>query len=383
MIEDNRSYKFLVSTIGDPESASTYSGVPYQLFKAMDSYSLIVKRINGYKIQPVDYLTGYYDIKKSLSKKKPYRNALWRYRQRTISKLSNRIDNIISGTEFDIFLQIGCGGLPTSGSIKIAHIEIPISMAMSDTTYATSYGFYDIPEAVIDDASKGEKRFIDGCDLIWTNTEWTADGLRKLGVPDEKLFIFPPCINLTPGRTYRQRELTCPKILFIGKDWERKGGPQLVDALRLLLTSFPDATLDIIGCTPNIDHPSVKVHGFIDKGSRAGFEKLKQITESCNIFCMPSQWESTGIVYFEAMENSLPVVMVKGQGREDLFQGICTVLDNPAPDTIAYGIENLIHNASITHATALKAYQAVTDKYNYEKLLEKLIERIDIIRSKK
>ena len=190
MNKNAKNLKFVVSTIGDPTSASTYSGVPYQLFKAMDKASLIKQRINGYDIKKLDYFSGFFDIKKSFTKKKPYRNALWRFRQATTKKLSTRIDKKLANQEFDVFFQIGCGGLPSRNCLKVAHIEIPICLAMSDEVYAKSYGFYDLPKSIIEDALSGESEFIDQCDLIWTNTQWTADNLRKIGLPEEKLLVF-------------------------------------------------------------------------------------------------------------------------------------------------------------------------------------------------
>ena len=61
--------KFLVSTIGDPESASTYSGVPYNLFGTMDQKELIVKRINGFDVRKFDAASGYFDLYQSLKRR--------------------------------------------------------------------------------------------------------------------------------------------------------------------------------------------------------------------------------------------------------------------------------------------------------------------------
>ena len=378
---DNPGYRFVVSTIGDPYSASTYSGVPFQLFKAMDKSSLITKRVNGYEVNKLDYISGFFDIKKSIARKRPYRNALWRYRQSTIAKLSRRLDVQLSELNYDVFLQIGCGGLPSNDCFKVAHIEIPISMAMTDNSYAQSYGFYDLPQKTVDDAISGELTFIENCDLIWTNTQWTADGLRKLGVPEEKLLIFPPCINASESRSYVEPRLSEPRLLFIGKDWERKGGPELVSAFELLQIKYPDATLDIIGCKPEIRNQSVRVHGFIDKGTPSGEQRLKEITRNSNIFCMPSQWESTGIVYFEAMENSLPVIMVKGQGREKLFEGISTILEDSNPQTIADAVDHLLSNQETTTRMTKKAFDAVKNTYNYDNFIDVLLHRIKTIRN--
>ena len=352
--------KIVGSAIGDPYSASTYSGVPYQIFRHLSESGLLVGRTNGFRLRPVDYFCGYVDIQKSILFRKLYRNALWRFRKSSIVAMSKRLSSQLARTEYDVFLQIGCGGLPNSGCFKVSHIEIPIHLALSDEEYSRSYGFYGFSKSKVEEALAGEKYYMDQCDLIWTNTEWTANAIVKAGVPREKIFVYPPCINLDPNRKFTSKNFDNPHLLFIGKDWERKGGPSLVAAYKMILDSNPHATLDIIGCSPSLEPvKGLSVHGFLDKRKPQDFEKFSAILAKSNIFCMPSSWESTGIVYFEAMERSLPVIMVEGQGREELFKDIAHIMPDNEPATIANTIEALMSNKEQSLKKAILAYVTV------------------------
>jgi glycosyltransferase involved in cell wall biosynthesis len=91
-------------------------------------------------------------------------------------------------------------------------------------------------------------------------------------------------------------------ILFIGIDWERKGGPELVAAFALLRAKYPQATLTIVGANPPIDEPGVEVIG------RVPVEELPQYYQKAAIFCLPTKLEPFGIVVVEAMAYHLPIV---------------------------------------------------------------------------
>ncbi|MAE92346.1 MAG: hypothetical protein CMI67_22695 [Pelagibaca sp.] len=374
--------KFLVSTIGDPESASTYSGVPYNLFGTMDQKELIVKRINGFDVRKFDAASGYFDLYQSLKRRKPYRSSFWRYRPSTIKKLSARIDAKVFGMDFDVFFQIGSGGLPSTECIKVAHIEIPLHTCINEPIFAASYGFDRVSTSVLKDALDGEKRFFHSCDIIWTNTEWTKEQLKMAGAPDDKIFVFPPCVR-KENIAHQLRRFDTPRLLFIGKDWERKGGPQVVRAYLDIKKKYPQSTLDIVGCNPKMSAiEGVSIHGFLDKRNPKNLELLNSIYERVNVFLMPSSWESTGIVYFEAMQRSLPVVMISGQGREHLFDGIAKIAEDASPSALLDKIDELFSSEADTIALVDKAYLAVNEKYTYDVFIDELLARIESVKSK-
>jgi len=92
------------------------------------------------------------------------------------------------------------------------------------------------------------------------------------------------------------------KILFVGLEWERKGGPLLVAAFERVLHEIPDACLIIIGCNPAVDVPNVKVVG------PASSEKIRSYYNESAVFCLPTRREPFGIAFIEAMSFFLPVI---------------------------------------------------------------------------
>lgn len=91
-------------------------------------------------------------------------------------------------------------------------------------------------------------------------------------------------------------------ILFVGIDWERKGGPVLVEAFKNILRVHPDANLYIVGCSPEIECANCIVVGKIPIDQVASYYQLAAV------FCLPTTLEPFGVVFLEAAAYKLPVV---------------------------------------------------------------------------
>ena len=95
------------------------------------------------------------------------------------------------------------------------------------------------------------------------------------------------------------------RILFVGAQWERKGGPDLVAAFERVRQSHPRATLTIVGSSPELDLPNCEVVG------RVPADQVDSYYDRASVFCMPTRREAYGIVFLEALAHALPVVATK------------------------------------------------------------------------
>lgn len=94
-------------------------------------------------------------------------------------------------------------------------------------------------------------------------------------------------------------------VLFVGIDWERKGGPELIAAFHQVLARLPDARLRIVGAAPTLAHPRIEVLG------RVPLDRVKQLlTQSC-LLCLPSRFEPFGIAVLEAFAVQIPAVVTR------------------------------------------------------------------------
>lgn len=105
-----------------------------------------------------------------------------------------------------------------------------------------------------------------------------------------------PDFRSTPDR-YQRKD-----ALFVGVDWERKGGPELLEAFERTLDDHPSATLTIVGCSPRISVPNCRVVG------RLSLSEMRSYYERASLFVLPTRRESFGISFIEAMAHKLPVI---------------------------------------------------------------------------
>jgi glycosyltransferase involved in cell wall biosynthesis len=151
---------------------------------------------------------------------------------------------------------------------------------------------------------KLNKEFYKNATMIFTYSENAVRSVvEQYGCPPEKV----KCIyvgNNTPiipgelnNANYRNKN-----ILLIGTNWVNKGGPELLAAFRIVLKKHPDAQLTIVGCSPNIDVPNCHVYGYIP------VDTVHTFFRNASIFCLPTKFETFGIVFVEAMAYRLPVI---------------------------------------------------------------------------
>jgi glycosyltransferase involved in cell wall biosynthesis len=94
------------------------------------------------------------------------------------------------------------------------------------------------------------------------------------------------------------------RILFVGGDFERKGGPDLLDAARGL---GDGVHIDIVTGTEDVSIP-FGVAATVHRGLKPQSEKLVQLYRSADIFALPSRGDCMPQAIAEALACGLPVV---------------------------------------------------------------------------
>jgi starch synthase len=160
-----------------------------------------------------------------------------------------------------------------------------------------------------------EQRVYDGARGIFTFSEWARRSfVDDFGVPPERVTAVGagPNFDATriPDRT-GARGSRAPTILFVGGEFERKGGDVLLEAFRLVREQIPDARLVVVGAKDaRIDAPGVEPLGFLRKDNPAGWQRLVDAYRDADVFAFPTRFDAFGIVVLEAMFFGLPCVAV-------------------------------------------------------------------------
>lgn len=112
-----------------------------------------------------------------------------------------------------------------------------------------------------------------------------------------------------------------PTILFVGVEFERKGGPQLLAAFREVRARVPDAQLLIVGPRDlTLNEPGVTVVGNLRKDDPAERARLVECYARSTVFCLPTRYEPFGVALLEAMHHGLPCVATNGWAIPEIIE---------------------------------------------------------------
>lgn len=178
-----------------------------------------------------------------------------------------------------------------------------------------------------------EQRVLEKCSLIIVNSQWAAQSAHELyGVPLDKFKVIPRGANqihqfsadaVKAGILGRSNSLC--RLLFIGVEWQRKGGDMALKIAQRLNDEGLATELHVVGCTPPGDIPDfVKVHGFINRETEAGKAQMNQLFQSAHFLIYPTKADALGMVLSEAASFGVPALASKVGGIPGLVKADIT-----------------------------------------------------------
>ena len=162
------------------------------------------------------------------------------------------------------------------------------------------------------------------------------------------------------------------RILFIGIEWERKGGPILIEAFKRVRETLPDATLVIIGATPEIHLPGVEVIG------RVPMDEVEKHLLKASVFCMPTKVEPFGIAPIEALVHKIPVVASRIGALPDIIRhgetGLLVAADSV--DELAAALVTLLSNPAKCREFGELGHRLVKETYTWQAVGQRMKDEI-------
>lgn len=206
--------------------------------------------------------------------------------------------------------------------------------------------------------------------VAWS--DWAGNSLEQdYGVNPEKIKVIRPGINITHWTPYYQ-EFTSARplrLLFVGADFERKGGQDLLNAFRQGLSDFCE--LDIVTLDKTVQsEKSVRVyHGLPHNGP-----ELKKLFADADIFLFPTQGDSLPVAILEAMAAGLPVISTPvGAVPEEVKDGITGLLVPPKnPSAIVEAVRSMANDPTRLIAMGRAGRERVENLFNAQHNSESL-----------
>ncbi|KAH6829561.1 sulfoquinovosyldiacylglycerol 2 [Perilla frutescens var. hirtella] len=164
-----------------------------------------------------------------------------------------------------------------------------------------------------------------------------------------------------------------PLIVHVG----RLGVEKSLDFLKRVMDKLPEARIAFIGDGPYREELEQMFSGMpaVFTGMLQG-EELSQAYASGDVFVMPSESETLGLVVLEAMASGLPVVGARAGGIPDIIpeeqQGKTGYLFNPGDlDDCLSKLKPLLHDQELRE-TIGKAARVETEKYDWRAATRKI-----------
>lgn len=356
---------YISAAWNESDLSKTWSGTSYQLYKELSTLCE-VERITPPKGLVVRILT-------TLSRKT---GCFW------FKKLKTEYEN------YCLKRQIKDNQTPVLSIGAIRAIDAPTYIYV-DNLYASCLLFKEyqkegwgynpwgnLSDKYIKDSIEYEHRVIQKAKAVFCMGVWLTEHARKI-YPDcaDKIYVACGGLNSIAENTQEDRDRN--NVLFVGRDFKRKSGDLVVEAIRILNEERGmNVRLNIAGPKikpQNCEYPWLTFLGDIP------YSETGRLMKKASLFCMPSRFEAYGLVFAEALVAGTPCIgrdafemnhfiqagktgeLIRRDDACCLADKISEILKNEA---YIYNVKNR-HKEYIVkynwHTTALKVFEKISE----------------------
>jgi glycosyltransferase involved in cell wall biosynthesis len=367
--------RLLILCAGDPEGERTFSGSARSLFHALERRGVVHAKGNVTRgfTDVFSRAPLHVRIARRLDKFGLIGRYRWsRFSYRANTKRAEAFARRHRG--YNACLMYGTNYNPQLGVPTYCYFD-----ATSPQVFrGAAWEFARLGEAKANDVIQYQREVFANCTAVFPRSEWAASSCREdYGLPESKICVAGAGANheVTPlphgpydGQT----------ILFIGREWERKGGGLILEAFRRTRRALPGAKLIVIGCDPPVDEPGVERVGVIHKDNGGGLNRLLEYYSRASLFCIMSTFEPFGIVVVEAQNSYLPcVVPARFAFTETVIDGVTgRHVKEDDPDQLAAAFIELLSDPSRLAQMGEAAHAHVQENYRWDVTARRIHERI-------
>jgi glycosyltransferase involved in cell wall biosynthesis len=204
---------------------------------------------------------------------------------------------------------------------------------------------------------------------VFPMSEWLGRQLiQSSTVPSDRVTVVRPGAS-SIGHISGARAVTArpPRLLFVGRDFRRKGGDLVLDAVGRLRQSYnPELTLTIYGPRewPFATPPR---EGVTFLGDRPSWE-VSHAYQTHDLFVLPSRFEAFGIAFIEALAHGIPCVARDAFAMPEIVRpGVNGALvSSDDVDALAAAIVGVLEDTPLRERVAAER-AAVAEEYSWDR----------------
>lgn len=270
---------------------------------------------------------------------------------------------------------------PGSHAVAALSLDVP-RVFCADATFANMLEFYDsfthCSPGYLRQGHALERRALAASAAAIFPSDWAArSAVEQYGADPARVHVVPFGANVRAPAAddvagwIAERRVDRPRILFIGREWERKGGPIVVAACDRLRRDGLQVGLDLVGLpVPPLGLPDfVTHHGLLNKNDPDQAARLESLLAGATLLFVPSRAENYGMTFCEGAAYGLPAVATAVGGIPTIVRDHVTgrLLDAQADgDAYADAIAGMLADPAAYRAMATASRARYEDTLNWD-----------------
>lgn len=374
--------RLLLTTLEDPYDKNSWSGIPYSLRLALEKRIPHVSVLSRLKPRrnPKDVV-----LRIALGGVPP-RYPLWMTRS-ALNGFAQEVSAAIHRMRPDAVLSISSQCL-----IGLRNPGVPLFM-FTDAPWMAwkqAYSRFEATPLPGPRFARMEGQAARNWTGVALGSEWAVREARKLySIPPERIHTVRLGANWMPDLSKIElmerigaRSHDRLDLLYVGKDWERKGGPLAVEVARVLYRRGVNVQLHIVGCRPRLIDAGafVTIHGLLRLDQEADRAKMVDLFLNSHFLLVPTFAECFGIVFAEAQAFGLPPVSQSVHALPSVVvDGKTGILLPEEAGAAAYAdrISSAFENRTAYETLARRARDHYEAALNWDRCAELLTEMIE------
>lgn len=303
--------KIVYVAMDDAENKNSWSGTTHYLYKNLKKNNTVIN-ISPIKVNNLLFKILYKALSKLTGKKFLYA------RNKYVAKMySNFVNKKLQQIDtYDCILSVGT--LPTA----FLKVDKPIFM-YTDATFDGIKNYYEefsnLSKLTEKEGYELEKVALKNYAKSIYSSQWAKDSaIKHYKISGDEIEVIPFGLNMDEipleseiikniEEKYKQEKF---KLLFVGKDYRRKGGEIAVKILKELNEKGYDVQLTIVGCNPSIlENSNIKIIPYINKNNKEEYEIYENLLKESHFLILPTKADCTPMVSKEANSYGIPAII--------------------------------------------------------------------------
>jgi glycosyltransferase involved in cell wall biosynthesis len=297
-------------SVDDPHNVRSWSGLAYFIPRALERHGVDVTYIGPVRSpwEPV------YKVRKAYHRFLRGQTHIHQFEPGLMRRWGRSIATSLAGQQADVVLA------PGAHHVLELETDLPV-VTYGDATFASMLDYYSwfshLSKSTIRNGHRLSRLSIERSAASIYASEWAAgSALRDYGADPERVHVIPMGANLAhpPSAEVVQRGIAeraydrC-RLLFVGVEWERKGGDLALEVAGDLNAAGVETELAVAGCEPHAAGgvpDFVRPLGFVSKATPDGRAQLDALLAGAHFLIVPSVAEAYGLVFCEASAYGVP-----------------------------------------------------------------------------